>query len=100
MQFVIDIPEGVDVIVDRNKPNEVISKILWQAVKNGTPLPERHGRLIDADELKKNNEEYIIQYPADTEEDTRNMMVEWINEDITNAPTIIESYPKIECAKS
>lgn len=100
MQFVIDIPEGVDVIVERNKPNEVISEILWQAVKNGTPLPERHGRLIDADELKKNNEEYIIQYPADTEEDIRNMMVEWINEDITNAPTIIESYPKTECAKS
>lgn len=100
MQFVIDIPEGVDVIVERNKPNEVISEILWQAVKNGTPLPECHGRLIDADELKKNNEEYIIQYPADTEEDIRNMMVEWINEDITNAPTIIESYPKTECAKS
>ena len=26
---------------------------LYEAVKNGTPLPKGHGRLIDADELKK-----------------------------------------------
>lgn len=28
---------------------------LYEAVKNGTPLPEHHGRLIDADELRKNS---------------------------------------------
>ena len=25
----------------------------WKAIHNGTPLPKGHGRLIDADELKK-----------------------------------------------
>lgn len=27
---------------------------MMHSIKNGTPLPKGHGRLIDADELKKN----------------------------------------------
>ena len=47
--------------------------IIEKAVVNGTPLPKGHGRLIDADELKR-----IGRY-AHT------------NLDIDNAPTIIEA---------
>lgn len=48
MQIVIDIPEDAF---------EAIKKNGWsyydirESVKNGTPLPEHHGRLIDADAL-------------------------------------------------
>lgn len=93
MQFVIDIPEGVDVIVERNKPNEVISEILWQAVKNGTPLPERHGRLIDADEVIS-EEIDLMKYSEDPK------YLEYVIAAMKFAPTIIESYSKTECAKS
>jgi hypothetical protein len=64
---------------------------LKYAISNGIPLPKGHGRLIDADALKKSNEEYIIAYPMDEEECMRNTMVRWINDDITDAPTIIEA---------
>lgn len=51
MQIVIDIPE--------REYEEIISSedcglhTLTRAIANGTPLPKGHGRLIDADELKK-----------------------------------------------
>lgn len=93
MRIVIDIPEE---IYNHTQEYEVggfsqeNDTKLFMAIKNGTPLPKGHGRLIDADELKKDNEEYIIQCPVRSEDDRQNKMVEWINEDITNAPTIIE----------
>ena len=53
MQIVIDIPE--EIIADaKTSPNFFPTYhfgILWGAVKNGTPLPKGHGRLIDADAL-------------------------------------------------
>lgn len=49
MQIVIDISEEIKAIIDKNGTNEIVTETLWQAVKNGTPLPEHHGRLIDAD---------------------------------------------------
>ena len=39
-------------IKETNTIKEHLNKIDW-AVRNGTVLPEGHGRLIDADELKK-----------------------------------------------
>lgn len=67
---------------------------LIKAFRDGTVLPKGYGRLIDADALKKSNEEYIIAYPMDEEEYMRNTMVRWINDDITDAPTIIEADKK------
>jgi hypothetical protein len=54
MQIMIDIPKDTfekirefdgkhDVLIDRGK--------LYEAIQNGTSLPKRHGRLIDADVL-------------------------------------------------
>lgn len=51
MQIVIDIPDWVyKHIVQGNEeaPDENIS---IEAIRNGTPLPENHGRLIDLDAL-------------------------------------------------
>ena len=50
-----------------------ITEELYRAVKSGIPLPKRHGRLIDADELLKNRHEAIPVIHA------------------INAPTIIEA---------
>lgn len=54
MQVVIDIPdavynqikEGVDIKI----PSKFVLTVL-NAIKNGTPLPKGHGRLVDADIL-------------------------------------------------
>lgn len=46
MKLMIDIPKDVKAVIDRNGTNEVVAEIIWQAVKNGTPLPKEHGRLM------------------------------------------------------
>ena len=55
MQIMIDIPEedykNVNRIVDRGLGTNVD-----KAIKNGTPLPKHHGRLIDADALNLEKE--------------------------------------------
>lgn len=58
---------------------------LYEAVKNGTPLPEHHGRLIDADELYGDFIDGTEGYDCQT----------WnrieIGDIIEDAPTIIEA---------
>jgi hypothetical protein len=53
MQIVIDIPDRIYKIVQNRTLNITDDKILENALKNGTPLPKGHGRLIDADEAIK-----------------------------------------------
>ena len=90
MKLIIDISKGAyDSVVDGHLDQCI--KYFANAISKGTPLPKGYGRLIDADALKKSNEEYIIAYPMDEEECMRNTMVRWINDDITDAPTIIEA---------
>ena len=48
MQIVIEIPEEEYEYLKTNHSHEVF---YGDAIANGTPLPEHHGRLIDADEL-------------------------------------------------
>lgn len=80
MRLVIEIPDGYD--VTRIQNGSIASKVVLNAVKNGTPLPKGHGRLIDADELKK-----TIQ-----ENDVLNMTGFNVRLcDINNTPTIIEA---------
>jgi hypothetical protein len=83
MQLVIDIPE------------EIYNEVCWRglslcprdeanlvkAIRNSTPLPKGHGRLIDADVL------YETSRLCHTEEDGT-ACVEW--REINDAPTIIE----------
>lgn len=51
------------------------------AIKDGKPLPQHHGRLIDADDLKHEliDKEWITDYDGDGLEDI-----------VNEAPTIIE----------
>ena len=46
----------------------VFSTTIADAIKNGTPLPKGHGRLIDADELKSNVEYQCLTDGSDEAE--------------------------------
>jgi hypothetical protein len=82
MQIVIDIPENV--YYDTFQYVESLESsdfelLMMRAVKNGTPLPKGHGRLIDETDLK-----------TLFELDDR---LWWSNavEEFTNLPTIIDA---------
>ena len=53
MQIIIDIPEEQYIKICDEPCTE-----LALAVRNGTPLPKGHGRLIDADEIQFENAEF------------------------------------------
>ena len=40
MKLIIDIPEEIKAVIDKNGTNEIVAETLWQAVKNGTPLDD------------------------------------------------------------
>ena len=50
MQIVIDLPEEVYKRAKDGDLMNIHSMMICGAVADGTPLPQRHGRLIDADE--------------------------------------------------
>ena len=63
MQIVIDIDENVYTrLFDNGRPMDIADGIVInRVIRNGTPLPKGHGRLIDADALIKdirNNDGY------------------------------------------
>lgn len=86
MQIVIDIPNDhkrvIDNLVIEGKkyllPHELVDTILV-AIKNGTPLPKGHGRLIDSDKLRA---VYTKPHLVGFDE---------IIEDIDRQPTVVES---------
>ena len=87
MKIVIDIPEEVfDEIYNKNYYSLKGKEALRVAVRNGIPLPKGHGRLIDANTLRKK----VSSWGLDdyTPED-------FIDE-IDNALTIIEADGKAE----
>ena len=76
MQIVIDIPDNKYQWIKDNPltyDNEYC-----EAIRNGTPLPKGHGRLIDADA--------IVMPMLETETDEK-----WMRVAINSAPTIIEA---------
>jgi hypothetical protein len=80
MQIVIDIDDkDYQLIKDGHIPFNVLD-----AIKNGIPLPKRHGRLIDADDCKKNKRDFC-------EESTRTNWYDTIDDLLDDAPTIIEA---------
>ena len=81
MKIIIDIPKDFY--------NQTIEhdRLCWEymgmnemvkAIKNGTPLPEKHGRLIDADETLKSLTYYLFGDKT-------------IGQCIDDAPTILEA---------
>jgi len=62
MQIVIDIPEDDyhDILqYTELKANTEFENLMIVAIKNGTPLPRNHGRIIDADALIKDYNKYV-----------------------------------------
>ena len=90
MKIVIDISEEE---YNKIKENDcgLFKGRYFDMIRNGTPLPTGHGRLVDADALILNNKDYIGTTAHLMEDEVRNETVKWINEDIENAPTIIEA---------
>lgn len=83
MKVVIDIPDRIYKINQNRRLNITDAEILEKAVRNGTPLPKGHGRLIDADMLKE---------WARVVEDTELGRLHTVDvTDINNASTIIEA---------
>lgn len=88
IELVINIEEKIfEELTKYDKPvpsgNRLYDSILL-SIYNGTPLPKGHGRLIDADELKK-------EYPHDTDWDYPVNTNCCVVESIDNVPTIIEA---------
>lgn len=85
MQVVINIPKKTfDEIRDRNITHcgEPFAQKLVSYIRNGTPLPKEHGRLIDVDDLR---EDFQASKGMSFSE---RMTISCI---ISNAPTIIEA---------
>lgn len=59
IQIVIDIPDRIYKINQNRRLNITDAEILEKAVRNGTPLPKGHGRLIDAEEVERMTREEI-----------------------------------------
>jgi hypothetical protein len=87
MQIVIDIPEEIKAVIDKNGTNEIVAETVWQAIKKGTPLPKGHGRLIDADKLEPRDISPEAWYSP---------MWGFELVDIEDAPTIIEADKEVQ----
>lgn len=50
MKLIIDIPEEIKAVIDKNGTNEIVAETLWQAAQNGTPIPDNatNGNVIKA----------------------------------------------------
>ena len=83
MQIVIEIPKDEYEIFSSCTEREKVNELSYYEliIANGTPLPEHHGRLIDADTLEE------------CKEMMSTIMGEWKYavrmDDIRNVPTII-----------
>lgn len=98
MKMVIDISEDMykeicpieySVYVLSSVKNKQLFYQLIYAIQNGTPLPEHHGRLIDADkvldDIVKQNPEFV----SETEKHKRYARLVYFWK-VKNAPTIVE----------
>lgn len=62
MQMVIDIPDIEYDVLNQIGENTIPLGILLNLrdyIRVGTPLPEGHGRLIDAEDVKNNHEKWL-----------------------------------------
>jgi len=58
VEILIKIPEGLKDVFENRNVTALDVEEMRNAIKNGTPLPEHHGRLIDADELLDKKQDY------------------------------------------
>ena len=93
MKIIIDIPEEVfDEIYNKNYYSLKGKEALRVAVRNGTPLPNGHGRLIDGDRLLEHHDS--TEYFNGME----NRKIHFVQIGyIHDAPTIIEADTTRDC---
>lgn len=88
MQIVIDIDERIYDIILADKRRSIVTLKLSQfdkldkAIRNGTPLPEHHGRLISEEDMLS-----VIMFSKLFD----NANVGEVKEALLNIPTIIEA---------
>lgn len=98
MEIVIDIPDQkYKWIVDNP---QIYTDDLCEAIRNGTPLPEHHGRLIDADSTLATAWTNFYKHEDEWEKKDNDYLpfgrmyeqngFECCQQTIVNAPTIIE----------
>lgn len=90
MQIIIDIPEQIYL----NAKTEKLcgAEVIVNAIKNGTPLPKGHGRLIDAEKLKETMDIYLSH--STWSEGVEKALIWCRDEFIDDEPTIIEAERK------
>ena len=78
MKLIIDIDEQY--YKDLKKITPYVCSEAITAIQKGTPLPEGHGRLVDADKIKFNSDDFFDCGDAEIAEEV-----------VNEAPTIIET---------
>lgn len=104
MKLVIDIPEEIIITcMQHNMPVdcEMFARKMVLDIANGTPLPKGHGRLIDADALRKSFQKSIDECHEWAEKVKGGEMYARVSQALgtflecslraKNAPTIIEA---------
>lgn len=91
MKLIIDIPDRIHYAIELGITvnGSDASQMLIDAVKNGTPLPKGHGRLIDADELELDYD--WSEYETDTGQLIVNGYQAYSSTQVESAPIIIEA---------
>lgn len=88
MQIVIDIPKDrYKILTNPYQYNEALCDELKTIVRNGTPLPEGHGRLIDADFIGLRYELTTYQRYTGIDESP----YEFADRELDDAPTVLEA---------
>ena len=89
IELVIKMPESIWVAIQNGEYCGILDDRMYNAIKNGTPLPEHHGRLIDADSVN------TIIRPIEKRDSQWGMTAETakrlIYDAFDKAPTIIEA---------
>lgn len=106
MKLIIDIPE--EAIKTTNIANDTIAYLecctprLLDMLRNGTPLPKGHGRLVDADVFEKrlmDARSYYIGEKADDFDLRFAAGLKSAAERLVDAPTIIEADTESEVSE-
>ena len=104
MQIVIDIPEKIYKYVQQiGSINMLDTQQVANAIFDGTPLPKGHGRLIDADVLKKYIEDCDCCVGCEDESygcadrcKCPDYLDEGMERIINNQPTVIEADKEVQ----
>ena len=96
MELLIKIPEKIYKAIQDNTYCGISNSDMYDAIRNGTPLPKGHGDLKDVDALKNSyGLECATKYGNESKEQQANsydtMMLYEIADMLDYAPTIIEA---------